>query len=194
MHRIVAAPAARRGPSLWLFAVLTATVWFEVLWRSAAASSSLPPALAALAGLASQLAFTALEASLGVAVWGALGTRVPWSGLAPRLLTVSATEAAAVAIVSGRPALPVPWAVLLAGARADPSAATPGVLAQTVAAFGVLTLVRLVLAVHAHATAARTSGRRAAFVVLGFYLASRCAMWWTLDLMRGQSFEMDGVE
>ena len=52
-----------------------------------------------------------------------------------------------------------------------------------------LAVARLGFATLAHATASRAGWRRAALVVLGFYLASRCAMWWTLDLMRGHSFE-----
>lgn len=194
MHRITSAPIARREPNPWLFAALTAAFWFEVLWLGAIGSdaASMPPALAAAAGLGAQLAFTALEASLGVATWGVLGRRVAWSALSARLLTASAAEAAAVAIASGRPALAAPWGLLLAGARANPHAMPQDALAQSFATFGLLTVVRLALATHVHATAARVDRRRAALVVLGFYLASRCAMWWTLDLMRGHSFESKG--
>jgi hypothetical protein len=190
LHRIATTAVARSAHAPWLFAALTATVWFEVLWHSAASSDgALPPLAAALAGLASQLAFTAVEASLGVATWAAMGTRVPWSALAPRLLTASAAEAFAVAVTAGRPALPPPWPLLLAGVRAAPETAAGGEFLQPFAAFGVLALVRLALASHAHAQAARVPWARAGLVVLGFYLASRCAMWWTLDLMRGHSFE-----
>ena len=180
------------APGGWLFAALTTCFWFEVLWRAArdAGDLSMPPALAAAVGLATQLAFSAFEASLGVAVWGSFGERVSWSRLMAALLTVSSTEAAAVAITSGHPALPAPWPVLLAGPRAAPHAGPAGVGTQVFAALGALTLVRLAFATHAHAAAARTSWRRAALVVITFYLASRCAMWWSLDLMRGHSFEI----
>jgi hypothetical protein len=193
LHRIATATVARPSHGPWLFAALTATVWFEVL-RAAATTSdhTMPPLAAALAGLASQLAFTALEASLAVATWGVMGTRVHWSALAPRLLTVSAAEAFAVAVAAGQPALPPPWPVLLAGSRAGPEGGASGdggVFLQAFAAFGVLTLVRMALAGFAHARAARVPWARAMLVVVGFYLASRCAMWWTLDLMRGHSFE-----
>jgi hypothetical protein len=195
MQRITLAPVAQPESSRWLFAALTAAFWYEVLWLGAVGSDALtiPPAVAAAAGLASQLAFTALEASLGVAAWSVLGARVRWSALAPRLLAVSAAEAAAVAIAAGRPALAAPWGMLLAGTRADPHAMPQAALAQTFATFGLLTLVRFALAIHTHASTARVDPRRAAMVVLGFYLASRCAMWWTLDLMRGHSFESEGL-
>lgn len=192
MHRVATTPVARSSPGPWLFAALTATVWLEVLWQGAArAETPLPPLAMALAGLASQLVFTALETSLGVACWAVAGTRVRFGALAPRLLTVSAAEAFAVAIASGRPALPPPWPVLLAGFRAEPGGATGGVFLQAFAAFGVLALLRMTLAGLAHAQAARVPWSRAMLLVLGFYLASRCAMWWTLDLMRGHSFETD---
>jgi hypothetical protein len=194
LQEVVIAPATLRRNSPWLFAALTLIFWFEVLRRSAevAGRESPAPAVIALVGLVSQLGFTALEAVLGVAIWASLGTAARWSTLMPLLLTASAAEAAAVAVITGQPALAAPWPVLLAGARAAGGAGSPGAFLQAFAGFGLLTLVRLSLAAHAHATAARTDWRRAALVVLGFYLASRCAMWWTLDLMRGHSFEATG--
>ncbi len=194
MHRsaasVVAAPTPHE-PHAWLTAILVAAVWFEVLWQAArhAPSLTLSPALAAAAGLATQLAFTALEASLGMATWAALGVRARWGVLMPLLLAVSSAEAAAVALASGHPALPAPWAVLLAGSRAAPEAAATGEAAQAFAAFGALTLLRLALAAFAHTRAAAVTWRRAALLVLAFYLATRCAMWWSLDLMQGRSFE-----
>lgn len=194
MQEVVTAPAGARRHGPWLFAALTAIFWFEVLWRSAeVAGREWPaPAVVALAGLVSQVGFTALEAVLGVAAWASFGTTARWSTLMPLLLTASAAEAAAVAVITGQPALVEPWPVLLAGVRAAAEPGNPGALFQAFAAFGLFTFVRLALAAHAHATAARTGWRRAALVVLGFYLASRCAMWWTLDLMRGHSFEATG--
>lgn len=204
MHRS-AAPAVSRPthhqPHAWLTAALVAAVWFEVLWQAArhAPALSLPPALAAAAGLTTQLVFTALEASLGVAAWAALGVRARWSVLLPLLLAVSSVEAAAVALASGRPALPAPWAVLLAGPRAAPDPAELSAGAQAFAAFGALTVLRLLLAAHAHTRAAAVTWRRAALLVLAFYLATRCAMWWSLDLMQGRSYvghvhEPEGTE
>jgi hypothetical protein len=194
LNEVAAPHATRRQHGPWLFATLTAIFWFEVLWRSAeVAGRDWPaPAVIALVGLASQLGFTVLEASLAVAVWASFGHPARWSVLMPLLLTASAAEAAAVAVSTGQPALAEPWPALLAGARAAGHGGDPGAFLQAFAAFGLLTVVRLVLATHAHATAAGTTWRRAALVVLGFYLASRCALWWTLDLMRGHSFEATG--
>ena len=187
-------PASRRSQAPWLFASISATAWYYLLARTTADSSPLPVPSSVIAGigLASQVLFTALEALLGVAVWAAMGVRVRWSELMPLLLTVSGLEALSVAVASGRFELPAPWPVLLAGTRAGSSSGTPSVGAETFAAFGALTLARLAFAAQAHAVAARVRWRRAACVVLVFYLASRCAVWWSLDLMRGHSFEFTG--
>jgi hypothetical protein len=173
----------------WGFALLAAFIWFEVLRlaaRSAPAGSPSPP-VAATAGLAAQLAFTAVEASLGVAAWGALGRRARWSALAPALLVASVAEAAAVALAAGQPPLAEPWGVLLAGRRAGPGPVPAEALGRAFTCFGALTLLRFSLAAHAHAAAARVRWRHAAVLVLGFYLASRLVVWWSLDLLQGRS-------
>jgi hypothetical protein len=185
----------------WAFSLCAASIWFEALWRATrdAPASPLTPTLAAIVGLATQLTYTALEASLATAAWLSLGRSVRWSALAPALLTASVTEAFAVSVIAERPYWPQGWRVALAGARALPEHVAAGPLAQAFAGFGVLTLVRLVLATHAHADALRASAphstcasrrwRDAALLVLTFYAASRLAIWWGLDLFRGRSFE-----
>ena len=185
----------------WAFAVCAASIWFEALWRATrdGPASPLTPAVAAIVGLATQLVYTALEASLATAAWTSLGREVRWSALAPALLTASVTEAFAVSVIAERPYLPQAWRVALAGARALPEHVAAGPLAQAFAGFGVLTLVRLVLATLAHTDALRACGRHsmsasrrwrdAALLVLTFYAGSRLAIWWGLDLFRGRSFE-----
>ena len=196
---IPATRARRADLRAWAFAAGAAAVWFEVLWRTAQELpvSSLSPAVTAAAGLATQLAFTALEASLGVAAWSIAGRRVRWEELAPALLVVSLSEAFAVGLVAGSPALPAAWRVVLAGARAATEPVAGGALAQAFAGLGLLTLARLALATHAHAAALRRGAgpapahpeRKAALLVLAFYAASRLAIWWGVDLVRGRSFE-----
>ena len=194
-------PARHADWRAWAFAVCAATIWFEAIWRSTrdAPASALTPTVAAIAGLATQLLCTALEASLATAAWTSLGRKMRWSALAPALLTASVTEAFAVSVIAERPYLPQLWRVALAGARALPEHVAAGPLAQAFAGFGVLTLLRLVLATCAHVEALRAcsgpptslSGRwrDAALVVLTFYTSSRLAIWWGLDLFRGRSFE-----
>ena len=175
-------------------ALLVATLWFDVLHDAArhASATSLPHWLAALTGLATQLAFTAAEAALAVVAWGATGTPVTWRALAPRLLAVSSAEALALAIAAGHTSLPPVLAVGLAGARAG-SGFTPGSGPEfAFAAFGALAVARLLLSAHAQARVARASYPRALLVVAAFYLATRLVMWWSFDLMQGRSFQSLG--
>jgi len=174
------------------------------------------------------MGFTALEASLAVAAWSALGRHCRWAALAPALLTASVAEAMSVALVAGTPPLEPALRVVLAGTRALPAPpADP--LGRTLSALGLLTLLRLGLAARAHVEASspvppagRTSlagpdravdvahtwrdrgpdgrppaathvtGREATALVLAFHLATRLAMWWSLSLLQGRSFETWG--
>ncbi len=175
----------------WAFALFASVIWFEVLLLAVPSTlaDAAPPVLAAAAGLAAQAAFTAVEASLGVAAWGALGARVRWAALAPALLVVSVTEATAMAVASGATGLPEAWCLLLAGTRAAPERVGSAGASRAFAAFGALAVARLVLAAHAHAALARQPWTRAAALVLAFYLATRLLLWWSLDLLQGRSHE-----
>ena len=190
----------------WVSAVLVAMLWFDVLYDAARHASSLslplPPWLAALAGLATQLAFTACEAAVAVQAWGVAGEDVPWRALAPRLLAVSSAEAFAVALAAGHTIVPPTLAVWLSGARAAGGAVAGGAasgaappvsgLAFAFAGFGLLTVARLLLSAHAQSGVARASFTRALFVVLTLFLATRLVMWWSCDLMQGRSFQSWG--
>ena len=185
----------------WGFAWLAAAIWFEVLWRAAelAPPARLSTAMAAAVGLATQVAFVAVEASLGTAAWAVLGRRVRWRSLAPALLTASVAEAVAVWVVSGASRLPEPVRVLLVGARGALEPTSESSLSRAFAGFGLLAILRLLLTTCAHADALKAcagpqlSHRRrwqdAVLLVLAFYGASRLALWWGLDLLRGRSFE-----
>src|SRR5438093_29641 len=63
-----------------VIALLVAAMWFDVLYDAArhASGLSLPPWLAALAGLATQLAFTAGEAAVAVQAWRVAGEEPRW--------------------------------------------------------------------------------------------------------------------
>ena len=172
-------------------ALLAAALWFDVLYAAAAHTnaSPLPPWLAALTGLATLLVFTGCEAAVAVQAWGIAGVSARWAALAPRIMAVSAAEAFAVSVAVGHAPLPPALAVLLAGVRAAGGAQPASGWSFAFAAFGLLTLVRLVLSAHAQAGAVRASFVRALVLVLTLYLATRLAMWWTFDLMQGRSFQ-----
>jgi len=170
-------------------ALLVATMWFEVLHGAARASRMHAPWLVALAGFLAQLAFTAAEAAVAAVGWRALGRSVRWSALAPSLLVASSAETLAVSIASGRAHLPRLWALLLAGPRAAEAPGPPHGLGAAFAATGVLALVRVLLSAGLQARAARASLAAASALVLGMWLVSRLAVWWTFDLLQGRSFQ-----
>jgi hypothetical protein len=170
-------------------ALLVATMWLEVLYGSATAAHARGPWLVALVGLAAQLAFTAGEAAAAAACWRALGRRVPWRVLAPRLLAASSAETLAVSIASGRAHLPRGWALALAGPRAAEASGPPHGIMAAFAAVGALALVRLLLSAWLQSRAARASFGAAFGLVLAMWLASRFAVWWMFDLLQGRSFQ-----
>jgi hypothetical protein len=169
-------------------ALLVATMWLEVLEASARTTHAAKPWLAALAGLAAQLAFTAGEAAAAGSAWRLIGRHVAWGVLAPRLLVASAAETLAVSVAAGRTHLPRAWALALAGPRAGEGAPSHG-LAAAFAAVGLLALVRLLLSAWLQARAARARFRSAVTLVLALWLGSRLAVWWTFDLLQGRSFQ-----
>ena len=184
------APASVRAAArVRVTALLVATMWLEVLHGAAAAAHASSPWLVALVGLGSQLVFTAGEAAAAVACWGALGRRVPWRALAPRLLVASSAETLAVSIAAGRAHLPRAWAFALAGPRAAEPAGPSHGLAAAFAAVGTLALVRMLLSAWLQSRAARASFAVAMALVLTMWLVSRLAVWWTFDLLQGRSFQ-----
>lgn len=197
LSRVVDVPPPRASSTearAWGFALLVAAIWFDVLHLSArhAATLTLPAWLAALAGVVTQLGFTAGEAWFTVHAWRVTGVRTRWSDLAPRLLSVSSVEALATTLATRHRTLPATLAVWLAGSRAGGDGPPGSGPAFAFAAFGGLTVVRLLLSAHAQATVARASFIRALLVVLTLYLATRLVMWWSFDLMQGRSFQRWG--
>jgi hypothetical protein len=174
--------------------LLVAAVWFDVLYGAARHTNAvaLPPWLAALAGVVTQLAFTACEAAVAVQAWRVAGESVRWRELAPQLLAVSSLEALATAIAAGHSALPLVAVVWLAGGRAAGDGPPGSGPAFAFAGFGALAVARLLLSARAQAGAARASFARALLVVLALYLATRLVMWWSFDLMQGRSFQRWG--
>ena len=196
--RAVDVPPPRVEPSeghMRLTALFALLFWFDVLWTAArhTAHPGLSPFADAAVGCATQCVFSALEAAAAQLLWGAAGYRVRWHALATRVLAVSAAEAFAVSVASGGTLLPRAVAIVLAGARAVPEALPGSAAPAAFAAFGALTVLRLLLSAHAQARLARAPFTRGLAVVLALYLATRLAMWWTSDLVQGRSFEPWGV-
>lgn len=196
--RAVDVPPPRVAPRerhVRVTALLVAALWFDVLLASArhARVGALPPLATAAAGLATQILFTALEALAARAAWHATGRALRWRELAPRLFAVSSAEAFAISVATGGTVLPSWLAQLLAGARAAPGPVPDTGLAFAFAAFGLLTVLRVVLSAHAQARLAGARWSHALGLVTALYLATRLAMWWTSDLMQGRSFQSWGT-
>lgn len=196
--RAVDVPPPRIEPTeahVRLTALLVAVLWFDVLWESSRhlRVRALPPLAATVAGLTMQSLFTALEAHAARAAWRATGRALRWRELAPRLFAVSSAEAFALSIATGGTVLPSWLAQLLAGARAAPGAVPDTGLAFAFAAFGVLTVRRVVLSAHTQARLAGARWSHAFGLVTLLYLATRIAMWWSSDLMQGCGFQLWGT-
>jgi hypothetical protein len=187
--RVVPGPTQRGELRVWVTALIVSTMWFQVLAESTRGRVAGAAWLAPLAGLAAQLGFTALEAAIAMALWRALGARVSWSTLVPRLQISSAAETLAIDITSGHATLPRPIAVVLAGPRAADAAGASHGLAAAFAAAGVLALVRLILSASLQSRAAGAPFARAFGLVLFMWLASRLIVWWGFDLLQGRSFQ-----
>lgn len=178
-----------------VMAVLVGLLWFDVLFHVAHGSRIvvLPAWLAATAGLTTQLAFTACEAAVAVHVWRSSGAEVTWRALAPRLFVVSSAEAFALSLATESQHLPPALGVMLAGMRAAGGGGAGSGLAFAFAAFGALTVTRLLLSAHAQSRTARAPFARGLAIVLVFYLVTRLVMWWGFDLLQGRSFETWGT-
>jgi hypothetical protein len=178
----------------WGLSLLVAAMWFDVLYAATRHAGALatPAWLAAVVGVATQLAFTACEALVAVQAWRVAGESVRWRELAPQLLAVSSLEALATAIAAGQGPLPRVVAVGLAGARAAGDGPPHSGPAFAFAGFGALAVARLLLSAQAQAGVARASFARALLLVLTLYLATRLVMWWSFDLMQGRSFQRWG--
>ena len=170
-------------------ALLVAAMWLDVLCDGAGTAHPLAPWLVSLVGLATQLAFTAVEAAAAMSAWRLIGRRPSWIVLAPRLLVASAPETLAVSIAAGRAHLPQVWVPVLVGPRAGAVAAPSHGLAAAFAATGALAFVRMLLSAGLQARTARAPFATALGLVLALWLVSRLGVWWSFDLLQGRSFQ-----
>ena len=175
---------------VWVTALCVSILWLQVLWVGAPrlASGTLTPAWATVLGLATQWVCVLLEAAGARILWLAAGASPSWGALTARIFVASAAEAFAAGVLVGAPELPAPVAIALCGVRADPGFLALGGADSAFAAFGGLTVLRLVVSAHAQARLARASFGRGMLVVVGLYLATRLALWWAFDLLQGRSF------
>lgn len=181
----------RAGALLFVLALIS---WWELGWRQAGALGAgrqAAPAVAAGLMAAAHLAASAVEASAYALWWRTRGARLPWRPFFVGLVALSLVDrlATGLAELALRSPSLAPWLAPLAGPQLV-RARLPGLEPGLWAAFGglgALTLVRL--AATALLQAAGTGRRlQAALAVTALvWLATRVAVWWTVDLVRGMS-------
>jgi hypothetical protein len=182
----------RRGGAL-LFVVALAS-WWELGYRQGSGLGVEPHVnlmLAAGLMVVAHLGANAIEASTYVLGWRACGVRLPWSPFFVGLVALSLVDGVAAnlaGLAEGSPWL-APWLATLAGPQLVREG-LPGVGTGLWAAFGGLGLLTLArITATAWLQAAGTGRRlRTAFAVTALtWLATRVAVWWTVDLVRGRS-------
>jgi hypothetical protein len=182
----------RRGAAL-LF-VLALASWAELGWRQGsgfAAGRHVNLAVAAALMVAAHLAASAIEASAYALWWRGRGARLPWAPFFTGLVALSLVDRAAASLAALAQRMPAlaPWLAPLVGPQLLRDR-LPGVEPGLWAAFGGLGLLTLArIGATAWLQAAGT-GRRlcAALAVTTLaWLATRIAVWWAVDLVRGMS-------
>lgn len=189
-------PRVQSSPApVWLGALFVAVLWWQSLWAGAAhmPALGLPMFAATALGMAFVLLAAAAEAAIACGLWRVLGHEPDWGGVTLRVFGASVPEAFAAGVLAGTPQLPEPWPVWLCGVRAGVGWLPGSGVAFAFAAFGLLTVLRLVLSAHAQARLARTRFAHGMLVVLALYLVSRLIMLWSFDLMHGRSLEPWGM-
>lgn len=195
LARTLPHPRAIEPMPLWplaLFVCAVALFWHDTLVAQLAHSPELAPTrvlprVSAASGVFTQLLFSALEAFLYARAWRATGRRLPWLRTACELFVISSLEAFAVFMLQRPNASSFVW---LLGARAAwPGGIASSGLARALGGVGVLAFLRVALTVHVQSRATGARYAQASALTLAGWLGSRLALWWTIDLLRGRSFE-----
>jgi hypothetical protein len=190
-----ASPADPRTRRTYLVFFLLALVsWGQVASRQAGELGMRgAPGLAAAAGLAlaGRVVAAGIEAGVYALVWRALGARLPVLRFGIALVALSMVDRLALSLVelAHRAPASAPWAAALAGAHLLGSpwpAGEPG-LRAALGGIGILTALRLAMTAWLQAAALRRGMCGPLLLTLGLWAASRIALWWTTDLMRGAS-------
>jgi hypothetical protein len=185
--------AARWRRTAALLFVLALLSWAELGWRQGGSLAAPRVNLAVTAGLmaAAHLAASAIEASVYVLWWRTRGARLAWPPFFVGLVALSLVDrcAASLAALAQRAPALAPWLAPLVGPQLV-RGSLPGLEPGLWAAFGGLGLLALArLGATAWLQAAGTGRRlRAALAVTALvWLATRVAVWWSVDLLRGMS-------
>ena len=179
--------------NVFLFVVALAS-WWELGYRQGAdagAGRSLNPAIAAAIMVLARLAVSAVEALAYTLWWRTRGARLPYARFLMALVALSLVDrfTEGLAVLAGRAPALAGWLAPLAGLqllRDRWPGAEPG-LWVAFGSLGLLTLARLTITAWLQSAAIGRRLRGALLVTALAWLATRIALWWTADLVRGMS-------
>jgi len=182
-----------RRMNVFLFLVALVT-WWESGWQQGGALGAGRPADLAVAAtlmLLARLAASALEALAYTVWWRSRGARLPYLRFLVALVALSLVDRLALGLVAlaGRAPALAPWLAPVAGLQLL-EGRLPGVEPVLWAAFGslgLLTLARITLTAWLQSAGTGRRLRGPLLLTSLAWLATRVAVWWTMDLARGMS-------
>jgi hypothetical protein len=179
--------------NVFLFLVALAS-WWEVGYRQGrdlGAGRHLDLAVAAGIMVLARLAASAVEALAYSLWWRSRGARLPYLRFLVALVALSLTDRFALSLVAlaGRVPALAPWLAPVAGLQLlrDRLGGVEPVLWLAFGGFGLLTLARIVITAWLQSAGTGRRLRGPLLVTSLAWLATRVALWWTMDLFRGMS-------
>lgn len=190
-----AVPDERRMQRMNVFLFLVALAsWWEVgcqQGRDLGAGPHLNLAVAATLMVLARLAASAVEALAYVLWWRTRGARLPYLRFLVALVGLSLVDRLALSLVAlaGRAPALGPWLAPVAGLQLlkDRLPGVEPVLWVAFGSLGLLTLARIALTAWLQSAGTGRRLRGPLFVTTLAWLATRVALWWTMDLSRGLS-------
>jgi hypothetical protein len=190
-----AVPGYRRLHRMNVFLSLVALAsWWELGLRQGAELGAARPlnlAVAAAIMVLARLAASGVEALAYTVWWRTRGARLPYARFLVALVALSLVDRFAqdLAALAGREPALAPWLAPLAGLQLLAerwSGVEPGARAAF-GGLGLLALARIGITAWLQSAGTGRHLREALLVTVTAWFATRVALWWTMDLMRGMS-------
>ena len=190
-----AVPDERRMQRMNVFLFLVALAsWWEVgcrQGRDLGAGPHLNLAVAATIMVLARLGASAVEALAYALWWRTRGARLPYPRFLVALVALSLVDRFALSLVAlaGRAPALGPWLAPVAGLQLlkDRLPGVEPVLWVAFGSLGLLTLARIALTAWLQSAGTGRRLRGPLLVTTLAWLATRVALWWTMDLSRGMS-------
>jgi hypothetical protein len=179
--------------NVFLFLIALAS-WWQLGYRQggdAGAGQHLNVAVAATIMVLARLAVSAVEALAYALWWRTRGARLPYARFLVALVALSLVDrfAQSMAALAGRAPALAPWLAPVAGfqlVRDRWPGMEPG-LWVAFGSLGLLTLARIAITAWLQSAGTGRRLRGPLLVTTLAWLATRVALWWSMDLFRGMS-------